>query len=209
MIFFKKVGTESIITLFNINNQYDFEVTPYLINSVNWNKVMSLLISFREEYNDYGGRFVKSDLLGQGIEKFSEGKLKYINEDGCDFYLPEKNLRIEMKSGMKIFQTSKTNNTVELKIKNFNGNATEMEKTFDYLLLIDCDLIGVTSYENVLKYIKRKDDGFYCKIELLDVELFKNLGNVETSKNNLTDIRKKVNQICLEEIDRLYDYEPI
>jgi len=205
MIKFIKSGSENIKTVYNTMGHFEYEITPYLIQSVDWNKIFSLILSFREEYNDNSGRFLKSEIISIGFERFSDGKFIYIDENGCDFYLPEKNCRIELKSGIHIFQTSRAFSTVEIKLKNFNGNATVIEKTFDYLMLVEPQIIGVISYEKIQSYIYSKSDGLYCKISLKDIELFKEPYNVQHTNYNLTDIRKKIIESCLDEIESLYN----
>ena len=184
---------------------FEYEITPYLIGSVDWNKIFSTIISYREDYNDNSGRFLKSDIVSAAFERFSGGKFKYIDENGCDFYLPEKKCRIELKSGIHIFQTSRAFSTVEIKLKNYNGNATVLEKTFDYLMIVEPQMVGVISYEKLQPYIYSKSDGLYCKIHLKDIELFKESYNVQHTNNNLTNIRKKIIESCLDEIDVLYN----
>ena len=184
---------------------FDYEITPYLIESVDWNKIFSTILSYREEYNDNSGRFIKSGLISAGFERYSGGKFKYIDENGCDFYLPEKKCRIELKSGIHIFQTSRAFSTVEIKLKNFNGNATVLEKTFDYLMLVEPQMVGVISYEKLQPYIYSKCDGLYCKVHLKDIELFKESCYVQYTNHNLTDVRKKMYDFCLDEIDALYN----
>ena len=205
MIQFIKSSSENIKTVYNIMGQYEYEITPYLIQSVDWDKIFSVILSFREVYNDNSGRFLKSEIISTGFARFSGGKFIYIDEIGCDFYLPEKNCRIELKSGIHIFQISRASTTVEIKLKNFNGNATVLEKTFDYLLLVEPQIVGVISYEKLQPYIYSKSDGLYCKIPLKDIELFKEPYKVQYTNYNLTDIRKKMIEYCLNEIDKLYN----
>lgn len=205
MIQFVKSSSENINTVYTTMGHFEYEITPYLIQSVDWNKIFSLILSFREEYNDNSGRFLKSELISTGFERFSDGKFVYIDENGCDFYLPEKDCRVELKSGIHIFQTSRALSTVEVKLKNFNGNATAFEKTFDYLMLVEPHMVGVISYEKLQRYIYAKADGLYCKISFKDIELFKEACNVQYTNFNLTDIRKKIVESCLDEVERLYN----
>ena len=41
---------------------HEYDITPYLKENVQWNKVMSVIVSFRENYNDFAGRFLKSKI---------------------------------------------------------------------------------------------------------------------------------------------------
>ena len=136
---------------------HEYDITPYLKENVQWNKVMSVIVSFRENYNDFAGRFLKSTLIHNAIERYSNHKLHYIDDIGCDFYVPEKKVRLEFKGGIKLFQ-HRAKKTVEIRLKNFNGNVTELEKSFDYLVLCDGDTIGVVSYDNILQYYKKMEN---------------------------------------------------
>lgn len=205
MIQYVNSHSQNVETVYTASGMYDYPVTPYLLANINWNKIFSLILSFREEYNDNSGRFLKSDLISLAFERYSNGKIQFVNEVGCDFYLPENDCRIELKSGIQLFQTSRARNTVEMKLKNFNGNGTKLEKTFDYLLMVQPNLVGIISYEKLLPYVYSKADGFYIKVDLKDVELFKESTEVKHTQKNLTNIRRKYIEYCLDEIDALYE----
>ncbi len=206
MIHFIKTESSTPYNLFNISSDFEYPISSYLIQNVQWNKIFSILCSFKEEYNDLSGRFFKSDIISHAFEHFSDGKIKYVDEIGCDFYLPELNVRVEGKSGLKIFQKK---STVDIKLKNFNGYATEFEKTFDYLLLVEPQMIGVISYEKVQSKIYKKNDGIYCKLSNNDIEIIRNLNAVKVSEKNLTDIRKDCILKCIKEVEGLYENESI
>ena len=182
---------------------HEYDITPYLKENVQWNKVMSVIVSFRENYNDFAGRFLKSTLIHNAIERYSNHKLHYIDDIGCDFYVPEKKVRLEFKGGIKLFQ-HRAKKTVEIRLKNFNGNVTELEKSFDYLLLCDGDTIGVVSYDNILQHTYNKTDGIYCKIPHNVIEFFIETGDVKVTDTNLTDFQNKIINSVLDEIDAAY-----
>ena len=200
MINYSHAETHPVDNVSTILFGHDYEITPYLKESVQWNKVMSVIVSFKENYNDYAGRFLKSTLVHKAIERYSNNKLKYIDEIGCDFYVSEKNVRLEFKSGLKLFQP-RANKTVEIKLKNFNGNATELQKSFDYLMLCDGNTAGVVSFENILPHMFNKADGIYCKIPHRFIEFFVETNDVKVTNINLTDFQQKIIDMALNEID--------
>ena len=188
-----------IITLYG----HEYEITSFLKESVEWNKVMSVIVSFQSDFNDYAGRFLKSTLVHNAIERYSNHRLKYIDEIGCDFFAKEKNARLEFKGGLKIFQ-HRVGKTVAIKLKNFNGNPTKFTKTFDYLVLCDGNSVGVVSYENITPHIFEKSDGIYCKIPHKVIEFFIETNSVKNTNIRLTDFQQKIIDIALDEIDQAH-----
>ena len=188
-----------ITTLFG----HEYEITQYLKDNVHWNKVMSVIVSYKGEYNDYAGRFLKSTIVHQAIQRFSQNKLSYVDEIGCDFFVPEKNIRLEFKGGMKMFQ-HRVKTTTEVKLKNFNGNKTPLQNTFDYLVLCDDSTVGVVSFENVLPHISYKDDGIYCKIPYNVIEFFIETRSVKNTNINLIDVQDRIIKEALDKIEAAY-----
>jgi len=203
MINYRQVKTYPINNVITTLFGHEYEITSYLKDNVQWNKVMSVMVSYKNKYNDFAGRFLKSTLVHYAIYRFSNHKIKYIDEIGCDFFVPEKNIRLEFKGGLKMFQhNAKT--TVEIKLKNFNGYETPLEKTFDYLVLCDGNTVGVVSFENILPYTSRKDDGIYGKIPYNVIEFFIETGKIKDTKINLIDIEKRIIEEALDKVEASY-----
>jgi hypothetical protein len=145
---------------------------------------------------------VKSHLISKAVEKYSNGKLIFVDETGYDFDMPEQNLKIEMKSGLKLFQPY-AGTTVDIKISNTNGTSSdgkEHKKTFDYLLLIEPGLVGVISYEKLKPFIRSVGDGFSAKIDTSEIELFSRISNYKVTDINLSNLFDKMIENSLQEI---------
>ena len=194
MISFVKCSAEPIETLYTIMGDYTYGVTPVLKNNINWSLIFSLIVSYRVTYNERTMRMVKSHLISKAVEKYSNGKLVFVDETGYDFDMPEQNLKIEMKSGLKLFQPY-AGTTVDIKISNTNGNSSdgkEHKKTFDYLLLIEPGLVGVISYEKLKPFIRSVGDGFSAKIDTSEIELFSRISNYKVTDINLSNLFDKM-----------------
>ncbi len=203
MINYSQVETYPVNNVITTLFGHEYDITPYLKENVQWNKVMSVMVSYKDDNNDYAGRFLKSTLVHHAIERYSDRKLKYIDEIGCDFFVPEKDIRLEFKGGLKMFQ-HRAKTTVEIRLKNFNGNKTSLEKTFDYLMMCDGSTVGVVSFENILPHIYNKDDGIYCKIPHKVIEFFIETKNIKNTDINLIDIQNKIICEALDKIDTEY-----
>jgi hypothetical protein len=202
MISFVKCSAEPIETLYTIMGDYTYDITPVLKNNINWSLIFSLIVSYRVTYNERTMRMVKSHLISKAVEKYSNGKLIFVDETGYDFDMPEQNLKIEMKSGLKLFQPY-AGTTVDIKISNTNGTSSdgkEHKKTFDYLLLIEPGLVGVISYERLKPFIRSVGDGFSAKIDTSEIELFSRISNYKVTDINLSNLFDKMIENSLQEI---------
>ena len=167
-------------------------VTQYLIDNVDWNLVFSVMLSLKRKYNTGAETFVKSDIVSEAIEQASNGKLKYINDVGCDFYIEELDVRIEMKStNSNIFPKIGKKFTSVVKLKNFrslkNIDIDSMVKTFDYLLILEPLKCGIVSYENLIPYFEIYTDGIGAKADVNDIQFIKEVSEVKTTDILLFD----------------------
>ena len=171
------------------NEELSF-VKSFLLNKVDWNLVFSVMVSLKRTYNSGSETFIKADIVCKAIEVASNKELLYINEIGCDFYIPKLNLRMEMKSGQSIF-SNKKNKTAGIKIKNLRGlknlDEVRLEKTFDFMLLLEPDKAAIISFENVTKDLQIYSDGIGTKANIYDLEIFKEVYHVEETNISLTN----------------------
>ena len=119
MITFKKCKSHNIENLLMILfDDYQYEITKYLQANVQWDKVFSVMISYKDFFNKPTLRFVKSDLICKAIEKFSNQKLVYVDEVGYDFIMQEYgNTKLELKTQMQIFVKTLTGKTITLEVE--------------------------------------------------------------------------------------------
>lgn len=181
-----------LIDFFEDEVTYKYDISPLLINSVRWDAVYSVFHSYAD-LTDSCGQFLRADLLGRSIDYYSNGLIGYIDEIGCDLFILSTQTRIELKSAQNIFpRTTRTNHTKEITMKNYRGNSREMKKTFDYLLLLDSQRVGLICYEKLSPHLYEKDDGVYAKIPMADIE-FLGVMNMSYSVDiNLTNIKEEI-----------------
>jgi hypothetical protein len=114
--------------------------------------------------------------------------MNYVNQTGYDFVTSD-NIKIELKTGLKIFQKRKQQ-TSDIIISNTQGESTDtkvFEKTFDYLLMVEPGMAGVTSWEKMRPYIKPRGDCFKAQIPMSEIEIFKVEHSVEDFNFDLSD----------------------
>jgi len=185
---------------------YKFDATQNLNNMVNWDKVFTAIESFKDHYNDNMMRFVKSNLISMCIEEWSNGYLKYVNQTGYDFITSD-NLKIELKSGIKVFHF-KSGRTTDLVMKNMNGSVADLskvQKTFDYLLLVEPGYAAVTDWNTTQKYMEEKSDAIRARIPLEELDIFKRVDTVKSTEINLTDRVYEALKQTIRDIDGFFE----
>ena len=111
---------------------------------------------------------IRTWLQEKSFAKWSDGLLQYVGDykDGVDF-ISENNLRLEMKGKLKMF--NKNGSTSSIILKNFQGDNKVIEKTFDYMLLVDTGsmALGITDWETVEKRIYYTPKSPTAKVKFL------------------------------------------
>ena len=94
---------------------------------------------------------IRTWLQENSFAKWSNGQVDYVGDymDGVDFKSAEHNY--EMKGTLGMFNKNGTTKSVVL--KNFRGDVSFVDRTFDYMLLVDTKnmSIAVTDWETVEK----------------------------------------------------------
>ena len=144
--------------------------------SVSWNKLFSLCQSFGKDLNGRKERFDKADILEIGIQEYSGGKLKWVDEIGYDHVCEETKEKIEVKSQGFCLHTKIGNlkkKTSSIKLTNTLGSSDKREykQTFDKLLIVDTGSqssysAAYISYDVAKKYIKSSGDGFVIQVPI-------------------------------------------
>lgn len=205
MIPLKLVTASNINTLFNVTDEFDYPITKELRNDIDWNRVFSLIESYKCTHNERMMRFLKSEIIARGMEDFSNGLLQYVDEIGYDFIMPHSGISIELKSGLKMFQY-RAHTTVDIKLSNTNGQSShdkEFIKTFDYLLIVEPGTAGVVSWEKVRPYVRSIGDGFCAKIPLRHVEIFKEGSDIVDLNIDLSDRAEEMIKQCIRDIKEM------
>jgi len=126
-------------------------------------------------------------LQEKSFAKWSDGQLEYVGDfkDGVDFVSDDK-VNYEMKGKLKMF--NKNGSTGPVDLKNFRGETKVVEKTFDYMLLVDTEsmTIGVTDWETVKKRVYFTPKSPVAKFKLLPGDFTILASNVKPAEKNIT-----------------------
>jgi hypothetical protein len=189
------------------------QIYDFLRTVIDWKLVFSGLASWQDDYNSLDDRFLKASLMGYLIQISSSGRIKYINEKGCDFFIPELNIGLEMKGFKDTMFNSRGDRTKELKIKNTQGNKSgydvDLEKTFNYLMILCPGYAGLSTFERTKERSYPKADGVYAVLDFNDIDIIKKSEKFVKSKINITDIKTKILIAAVEELKRVVENETI
>lgn len=126
-------------------------------------------------------------LQEKSFAKWSDGQLKYVGDfkDGVDFVSTDE-VNYEMKGKLKMF--NKNGSTGVIDLKNFRGETKVVEKTFDYMLLVDTDSmsIGITDWDTVKKRMYFTPKSPVAKFKLLPGDFEILAKNVKPAKKSIT-----------------------
>jgi|TARA_B100000941_G_scaffold229689_1_gene172067 hypothetical protein len=145
------------------------EITHWLRSNVDWNRFCTLVNNIGTELNERKLRFDKSDLFEKSLEKFSNGLMRYVNQEGVDHILPD-GTTVEMKYTQDSLFTTKTQKQKEyvadLQLMNSRGGSegrTLPETYAQYLLICDNNAIAVAPTEMLEPYLENAGDGIKTK----------------------------------------------
>jgi hypothetical protein len=126
-------------------------------------------------------------LQEKSFAKWSDNQFQYVGDyrDGVDFISFEKEL-YEMKGKLRLF--NKNGSTLVIDLKNFRGETKVVEKTFDYMFLVDTFnmTLGLTDWETIKKRIYFTPKSPVAKCKLLPGDFTILASNITPSKKNIT-----------------------
>lgn len=137
-----------------------------------------LVNSLGRSLNDRKARFDKSDIIEQSLEVYSDGTLKWVDQEGFDVFDLEHQIKIEVKYEDHGLFTLKGNKKgcIQYKIKNTLKELTnaELSNPADYYLFLELNGMALISYEEMKDYltITNAKDGIACKIPFEKLVLF-------------------------------------
>jgi hypothetical protein len=121
----------------------NIEVADFLRANVDWARFARLTKALAEQLNNGQLRFLKARLFEKAVEKYSNGTLRYVDENGCDFLIIGlNNIRLEMKyTANGIYTPAKGELKKSCKIKLTNSHGTNKHLTLpsyyaDYLMFV-------------------------------------------------------------------------
>ena len=111
---------------------------------------------------------IRTWLQEKSFAKWSDGLLQYVGDykDGVDF-ISEDNVNYEMKGTLRMF--NKNGSTKSIILKNFHSENKVVNKTFDYMLLVDteCMSIACVDWDTVEKRIYYTPKSPCAKVKFL------------------------------------------
>ena len=126
-------------------------------------------------------------LQEKSFAKWSGDQFEYVGDhrDGVDF-ISSNNELYEMKGKLRLFNKNGSTGTIDL--KNFRGETKVVEKTFDYMFLVDTFnmTLGLTDWKTVEKrtYFTPKSPVAKCKFLAGDFTIL--ASNVTPAKKSIT-----------------------
>lgn len=142
-------------------------------NLFDWEEIFGVIVA-TEGLKRNQTRGLRTEIQEIATAKYSSNQLKYVGmkEHGVD-YIDIFGNRWEDKSQQKMFniRKCKTNSFV---LKNFRGNKiSELEKTFDYIILKDTNQmsVGWSDWDSVYKNIEIKDAVITSHVDYSDLKM--------------------------------------
>jgi hypothetical protein len=163
------------------------QVAEYNRVNVDWVKFFSMIDTLGTTMNGQKDRFDKSDLIEMALSEYSNGMIRYLNNDGVDHDLINlsnhgNSTKQEMKFlssafyGIKVTQRKTKfkekieqllpKSKVSLKLMNSQGENKhkELPKTYaEFLIVVDNNSVGVIEVEKLKSNLIFKGDGIEAK----------------------------------------------
>ncbi len=126
-------------------------------------------------------------LQEKSFAKWSDGQLKYVGDfkDGVDF-ISDDQVYYEMKGRLKLF--NKNGSTAVVTLKNFMGEDKVVEKTFDYIFLVDTHSmsLGITDWDTIEKRMYFTPKSPSAKFKLMPGDFQIIAKDIKPAKKNIT-----------------------
>lgn len=147
------------------------QVADFIKSNMDWARFAKLTQALGDQANNAQFRFLKATIFERSIEKYSNGKIKYLGEEGCDHIIPELDVRIEMKyTEGALYTPSKKllrESTGGIKLMNSMGTNTHkvLPSTYaDFLLFVGNQGAMLFDRATVAAHIKPGGDGITANI---------------------------------------------
>jgi len=126
-------------------------------------------------------------LQEKSFAKWSDNQVRYVGDhmDGVDF-IGSDETHYEMKGSLKLF--NKNGSTKVITLKNFQGNSKNVEKTFEYMFLVDTENMSIayTDWETVEKRIYFTPSSPSAKVKFIPGDFTMLATNVEPAPKSIT-----------------------
>lgn len=173
-------------------------VAEQLAQEVNWTAFFQMVKDLGSQLNERQLRFLKARLIEKSIANLSKN-VKWVDQIGQDHQLHD--VRIETKFMSNSITTGrgawkKSGRTSEIKLTNTLGSSDgrALPHTFDYLMIVDTDCVGLVAYEDI--DATSNGDGLKASIPYDKL-------SIVVKNNQLINESKDVN--ILEQLDNMLD----
>jgi hypothetical protein len=137
-------------------------------------------------------------LQEKSFAKWSDEQVEYVGDfmDGADF-IDQNGICYEMKGKLKMFNKNGSTSVVDL--KNFRGETKVVEKTFEYMLLVDTSsmTIGFTDWETVKQRLYFSPTSPVAKFKLFPGDYKILSENVIPTTKSITSSEILDNLLCI------------
>ena len=106
------------------------------LKTVDYQPVVDCLVKLGNQLNKPSYRFLKGEVIALALDKATDGRLKYVDEEGYDSIDLVTNTKYEFKSTASMFSSD---NKITGRVSISNTNKNTFVQTFDYLLCIQSE----------------------------------------------------------------------
>lgn len=103
------------------------------LKSIDYQPIVDMLDRLGNQLNKPSYRFLKGEIIGLALEKASNGRILYVDEEGYDSIDIVTGIKYELKSTASMFSS---NDTITGRVSLSNTNKGTFTRTFDFLLCI-------------------------------------------------------------------------
>ena len=174
---------ENSISLKTIANEYKkcIQLIPFF----------TMCMNTSSNLNKPSDRFAKGGLREKGLEIYSGGRLKWIDEEGRDNRDTVLNKDIEFKTTPLKTKTGNNKKNISARLKNTMGNNAKcsIKNPADIYMFGGCHGLMICDYETMIPYFEQTNDALVCKIP------FEKLTPIAFSSEYKTQIENKLKEI--------------
>jgi len=190
----------------------DREYAADLADAIDIDRYATLVGSVGDQLNGRKDRFDKSDLIERCLEVYTDGRLKWVDDEGRDFVDTEYGYDIEFKYETDMLFTPARGNERDPNPRLYNslgsGNQEALPNPADFYLLGQADAIGLLSYavfedEDKRSRLKPDDDAVIGDVYAEDISFVfrpEDVGGIETVDVNYKQRKMAMQMELIESI---------
>lgn len=190
----------------------DREYAADLAGAIDIDRYATLVGSVGDQLNGRKDRFDKSDLIERCLEVYTDGRLKWVDDEGRDFVDTEYGYDIEFKYETDMLFTPARGNERDPNPRLYNslgsGNQEALPNPADFYLLGQADAIGLLSYavfedEDKRSRLKPDDDAVIGDVYAEDISFVfrpEDVGGIETVDVNYKQRKMAMQMELIESI---------